>query len=224
MKVLKGQLWHFVLLIVLLAGALFLKQRDASFDSGSLFGIKTNAWFYLAILTPVLHQIYVLVIWRLELYYQSLSRCFRKNGFLFYKIGFAFLIISRPITITFLAISNSNSFALDQGLGYLVSVVLAAPAVYLFYSVKKYFDFDRAFGIDHFNPKKMERLPMVKQGIFKYSSNAMYVYGFFALWIPGVLLQSRSALLAALFSHLYIWVHYYFTEKPDMHFIYRSKD
>jgi len=26
----------------------------------------------------------------------------------------------------------------------------------------------------------------------------------------------------ALFSHLYIWVHYYFTERPDMKIIYRD--
>jgi hypothetical protein len=35
-----------------------------------------------------------------------------------------------------------------------------------------------------------------------------------------LLLLSQAALLAALFNHLYIWVHYYSTELPDIRHIY----
>ena len=63
---------------------------------------------------------------------------------------------------------------------------------------------------------------MVNKGIFKYTSNAMYIYGLLALWIPGILLQSKAALLMAFFHHIYIWVHYYFTELPDMKMIYQN--
>lgn len=63
---------------------------------------------------------------------------------------------------------------------------------------------------------------MVKRGIFKYSANAMYVFGFLILWVPGILLQSKAAVLLALFNHIYIWVHYYFTELPDMKMIYKK--
>ena len=31
---------------------------------------------------------------------------------------------------------------------------------------------------------------------------------------------SLAALAAAAFNHLYIWVHFYFTELPDIRFIY----
>jgi len=48
----------------------------------------------------------------------------------------------------------------------------------------------------------------------------MYIFGFFILWIPGLLLLSKAALLVALFNHIYIWVHYYFTELPDIKVIY----
>ena len=61
---------------------------------------------------------------------------------------------------------------------------------------------------------------MVKKGIFRYTSNGMYWFGFLLLWVPGFLFRSEGALLAALFNHLYIWVHFYFTEKPDMDLIY----
>jgi hypothetical protein len=52
----------------------------------------------------------------------------------------------------------------------------------------------------------------------------MYVYGFFILWIIAILFRSKEALLLAAFNHLYIWVHYYYTEKPDMDYIYGKKD
>jgi hypothetical protein len=38
--------------------------------------------------------------------------------------------------------------------------------------------------------------------------------------MPGIALRSRAALVVALFSHLYICVHYFCTEKPDMKRIY----
>lgn len=81
---------------------------------------------------------------------------------------------------------------------------------------------DRAFGIDHFQPKESKKESFVKKGIFKYTSNGMYIYGFLMLWIPGLLLLSKAAILVALFNHIYIWVHYYFTELPDIKIIYED--
>ena len=52
----------------------------------------------------------------------------------------------------------------------------------------------------------------------------MYKFVFLFLWVPGVLLQSKAALLAALFQHIYIWVHYYFTELPDIKIIYEKNN
>jgi hypothetical protein len=48
----------------------------------------------------------------------------------------------------------------------------------------------------------------------------MYTFGFFMMWIPPILAASKAGLLLAAFSHLYIWVHYFTTEKPDMERIY----
>jgi hypothetical protein len=48
----------------------------------------------------------------------------------------------------------------------------------------------------------------------------MYTFGFLMLWVPGLLLLSQAALLAAAFNHAYIWVHYYATELPDIHYLY----
>ena len=47
--------------------------------------------------------------------------------------------------------------------------------IYTMYSVKKYFGFMRATGIDHFDPSYKDK-PFEKRGIFKWSSNAMYTF------------------------------------------------
>ena len=224
MKIIYKQSVHFLFLMVFLPLIFFLTKKDPYLIHGDLWTISTNKWFYFTLLIPILHQVYVLICWRLELYHNSISKTFGEKGFKLYKIGFAILILSRPISITLLAFSNAWTIGIPIELSYLFSFVLFVPAVYLFYSVKKYFGMDRAFGIDHFHPEKYKNVPFVKKGIFKYTSNGMYIFGFFILWIPGILLQSKAALLLAFFNHLYIWVHYYFTELPDIKTIYHNED
>ncbi len=223
MKIFKHQLWHFLILFALLAFLYNYVCGDPIVLKGELWGISTITWFILALLSPIVHQLYVLLCWRYELYNSSISNFFgMEKGFSLYKKGFAILILSRPITIILLAISNAYTLPINPLLSFVLSGVLLLPAIYLFYSVKKYFSFDKAFGMDHFYPEKFKNEPMVKQGIFKYSANAMYVFGFMALWVPGILLQSKAALLLAIFNHIYIWVHYYCTELPDMKIIYKK--
>ncbi len=60
---------------------------------------------------------------------------------------------------------------------------------------------------------------MVRKGIFKYTANGVYKYGFLRVWILGLVFFSKAALMVALFQHIYIWVHFYFTELPDLKFI-----
>ena len=221
MKVFKYQHWHFLILLVLLIGIYFVVRGYPTLLKGELLGVNTSTWFLLAILSPIVHQIYVVVCWRMELFYNSISKVFGAKGFKIYKIGFAILILSRVLTIILLAASSANTLEINAVFAYIIAGIIIIPSIYLFYSVKKYFGFDRAFGIDHFNPKAFKKEPFVKKGIFKYTDNGMYIYGFLILWIPGLLLLSKAALVAALFNHVYIWVHYYFTELPDIKVIYK---
>ena len=66
-------------------------------------------------------------------------------------------------------------------------------------------------------------MPFERRGIFRFSSNAMYVFGFLLLWVPGLWWNSSAALVVALFNHVYIWVHYFATELPDIRRIYGGK-
>jgi hypothetical protein len=225
MKIFKYQLWHFLSLVILLAIMIFFINRDeVDILYGGLWHIETYIWLIAAILAPIAHQLYVVICWRVELYYQGISRIFgKKTGFVLYKIGFVILILLRPITITILAISNEGTLYIDPYIAYALAAIFSIVVIYLFYSVKKYFGMDRAFGIDHFEPEKAKELPMVKKGIFKYTDNGMYEYGFLILWIPGLIFLSKAALMVALFQHIYIWIHFYFTELPDMKVIYGKK-
>jgi len=129
---------------------------------------------------------------------------------------------SRPIAIAFLAVSNQGSLQTDPRALNIIALALLVPILYLFYSLVRYFGLKRALGIDHFDPGYREK-PLVRKGIFKYVNNSMYIFGLLILWLPGLLLASKAALLAALFGHVYIWVHYFTVELPDMRYIYRTK-
>ena len=134
------------------------------------------------------------------------------------ELGFSLLFVCRMISIIILAMSNQGSLSVNPLYTYLIAALITPVIIYLFYSVIRYFTFERAFGIDHFD--KNYNQPYVKEGIFRYTDNGMYVYGILVLYLPGLLLLSKTALIVALFNHLYIWVHYYCTERPDMKVIY----
>ncbi|MBW1863973.1 MAG: hypothetical protein JRJ02_16685 [Deltaproteobacteria bacterium] len=87
------------------------------------------------------------------------------------------------------------------------------------YSAKRYFGMVRAAGADHFDPRYRD-MPFVKEGIFRFTSNGMYLYAFLLFWAIAIGFNSITALTVAAFSHAYIWVHFYATEKPDMDFLY----
>jgi hypothetical protein len=216
------QVWHLVLLTALLSALVLYTYQNPHILDGSYFSISTTIWFWLAITVPIAHQTYVMLVWRFELYQRLFSKRWGiKKAFKFYTIGFSILFGSRLISIIFLAISSQYTLNIKPIYAYTAALVITPLVIYLFYSVKRYFTMARAYGIDHFDPNYHE--PYIKQGIFKYTDNGMYVFGLMILYLPGLLLFSKAALLAALFNHIYIWVHFYCTEKPDMLKIYSKE-
>ena len=218
-KIFKYQIWHLLSLLILIYSIKLYLSGHPDILNGSYLTISTASWFWLAVAIPVIHQTYVFLIWRFELYQCTFSNLFGvQTAFKLYAAGFSLLFVSRLIFIIFLALSNKNSLQIDPIFSYLITALITPAIIYLFYSIKKYFTIERAYGIDHFDKDYNE--PYVKKGIFKYTDNSMYIFGLMILYLPGLLLLSKAALLVALFSHIYIWVHYYFTERPDMIEIY----
>jgi hypothetical protein len=217
-KTLEKQGWHVLLLAVLLVGVFYLSHTKGTL-TGSLWGIDTSTWLWLSVLVPIIHQVFVGLGWRAQLHSQWMTRLFGGKAFHIFSAVFMLFFLARPVSVILLALSNADSLALNTPFRVIASVLLFLPLPYLMYSILKYFGIERALGIDHFDPAA-RNLPMVTEGIFKYVGNAMYTVGFLALWIPGILWASKAAMLSAAFSHLYIWVHYFTVEKPDMQVIY----
>ncbi|MCK5793505.1 MAG: hypothetical protein KAH12_02280 [Anaerolineales bacterium] len=221
MKILEKQGYHLFSILVLVGGIWLAARGDIL--EGSFLGLSTRTWLILSVLFPILHQIYVVIFWRGELYYGWLSKTLGERAFTAWAVGFMILFLARPITIFALAIANHGTLAIPVWINIPLIGICLGIVAYMAYSFIKYFDAERALGMDHFKPDEYRELPFVREGIFKWSSNAMYAYAFLALWMIGLIFNSKAALLAALFNHLYIWAHYYFTEHPDMQYIYRDK-
>lgn len=214
----EGQAHHLLWLAILLAGVAWI-GRGEGFRQGSYLGVSTSAWLCWSIALPVIHQVWVVVCWRSELHHQWLTLNLGDGGFRLYAVGFALWSAGRFLTIIPLAVANQGTVNVDQRFLNLLALVIAVPMIYLFYSVARYFGFRRALGADHFDPLYRQK-SFVRQGIFRFTRNGMYTFGFGAIWLPGLIYASKAALLSALFSHLYIWVHYFCTELPDMRRIY----
>ena len=218
-NIFKFQIWHLISLIILLFTINIYVSGNSEVLKGSFLSVGTKYWLWLAIAVPIVHQVYVWLVWRFELYQRTFTQKFGvKRAFNIYATGFSLLFVCRLIAIIILAISSKKSLHLNPEIAYFFATLITAPVIYLFYSVKKYFTIERAYGIDHFDRNYSE--PYEKRGIFKYTDNGMYIFGLMILYIPGLLFLSEAALLVALFNHVYIWVHYFFTERPDMMEIY----
>jgi hypothetical protein len=209
---------HALLLAALLAGLAAVSGFDG-FRRGQLWGATTPVWFWLAIALAVVHQVYVWLCWRAQLHASWLTRTLGTHGFPAYAVGFSVLGISRVVVVFILAVSNRDTLQVNPLVLKLLAIIALIPATYLFYSLDRYFGFKRAFGIDHFDAS-YRSLPFVRKGIFRFTRNGMYVYGFLLLWVPAFWFASLVALSIALFNHLYIWIHYFVTELTDMKRIY----
>lgn len=205
-----GQAFHFVSLTLLLAG---------TWMSWEYLGRPYPAVFWIAVGFPVIHQIFVWIAWRLELRSTATSRSI---GFRGYVALFFVLFGGRFVSLAALAAMDRGSLEIPLLPRALATAAFVALGVYAMYSVMRYFGLARAAGADHFDSTYRD-LPLVKKGIFRFTSNGMYVYAFLLFWAIAVGFDSSAALAIAAFSHLYIWVHFYATEKPDMNFLYVKK-
>lgn len=216
----KRQLWHLLALLLLL-------PVSWSFAAGALegaawLGVRDSAWYWLAIGVAVLHQVLVWLGWRGQLGWAVLTRLFGRADLIVWGALFLPLLVGRPLLILCLAMADRGSLALPVSLSLGLGVTLLVPSMYTLWSVARYFGIPRAVGGDHFRSKYRD-MPLVTEGAFQWSGNAMYAFGFLGLWSIAFLLGSQAALSVALFQHAYIWVHQFCTEEPDAALIYGTR-
>jgi len=220
----KRQALH-ILLLLLMVMAMLAAIPD-HLPGGEWMGLKDHQLLALmAVIVPV-HQVIVALVFRLQLMHGLFTRLFGAKDLFVWGTIFLPLLILRFLAVAGLALSTSGS--LNQLLpetfripGIILGILLLIPAVYTIYSVFRYFGLTRALGADHFR-EEYRHLPLENRGMFRYSSNAMYVYALFIMWALALLTWSWPALIAALYQHLAIWIHWYCTEAPDMEVIYGS--
>ena len=215
----KGQFQHLMLLAGLLPGAIYL--ASAALDGSTWLGVPDTTWFYLVILIVVIHQILGWFVFRTQLVFSLFSRLFGSYDMMVWGAIFFPLLLLRPLLTLALGLADLGSFSAPRSFQIVLGMFLLIPALYTGWSIEKYFGVPRALGGDHFRQKYRE-MPLVREGAFKYSSNAMYAFAFLLFWAIALLTGSQAALAVALFQNAYIWVHLYCTEDPDMRVIYES--
>jgi len=214
----QGQHLHAAFLVVALPLIYIAQPTD-----GDWLGASVALWYWIAIVTPILHQTFVWVSWRLQLQHQLFTHHgTAEPGFRIYLVLFFTLFVGRFVTLCALCLADQNTLSFPVELRLFLALPILCLAGYTMYSIKRFFGFARAAGIDHFDSEYRNR-PLVREGVFRWTSNAMYVFAIQSLWLFGILAASKLALVAAAFQAIYIWVHYYGTEKPDMAFIYRKQ-
>ena len=213
----EGQLQHVILLAGLLPGA-FYTARPA-LDGSTWLGVPDTTWFNAVILVVIIHQITGWFVFRTQLVFSLFSRLFGKYDLVAWGILFFPLFLLRPLLTLALGLADTGSLSPFRGLQVILGVILLIPTIYTGWSIERYFGVPRALGGDHFRQRYRD-LPLVREGAFKYSANAMYTFAFLLFWAIALLTGSRAALAVALFQHAYIWVHMYCTEDPDMRVIY----
>lgn len=204
-----GQLLHFACLIILL----FL-----TWYAWTYLGNPFPVVFWCAVAFPVLHQVFVWLAWRFEFRSSTTSKTI---GFGAYVVLFFVLFGGRFVSLVALAWIDRESLNLQIVPRVVATFILTIPGIYAMYSVQRYFGMARAAGADHFD-SRYRSMPLVKRGIFRFTNNGMYLYAFLLFWGIAVGFNSAAALIVAAFSHIYIWVHFYATEKPDMEYLYGS--
>jgi len=216
----EGQLQHLGFTILLAAGASTLLVQDN--ESARLFGLSSRYWALLSMGLAILHQWLVAAVFRLELHRNLVSRVFRGRDLQVWTAVFLPLLIARPITLLFTGWAENPPIGGAWWVSLVVGLVFIGISIWTLHSVLTYFTIRRAVGGDHFRDE-IAQMPLVTEGAFRWTNNAMYGLAFLGLWGIALLCNSWNALVLALFQHSYIWVHMYCTEKPDMEWIYGDR-
>ncbi len=214
----KGQIIHLSILFFL--GAITWHLAGPALNQNNWLGVSDATWLFMGLVVVFLHQILVSIVFRLQLGWALLTRLLGKLDLAVWAFIFSVLLIARPVSVMGLSRASQGTLNIGVTFSRITALILFGPAVYTLWSVLRYFGLIRAMGGDHFRIKYRE-MPLVKEGAFKFTDNAMYKFAFLILWAISLYYRSYPGLLLAVFQHISIWAFYYCTEKPDMELIFQ---
>ncbi len=211
--------WLHFLFIAMVIMVLRLDIVPFDFTDTTFRALNGQFLFRLSIYLVIVHQVLVWIVFRGQMGFGFLNRLLNKYALKMWLVIFMGLLISRPLVLMMVASATRGSLSGPTLLYYILALICVGLTLVTFYGVWRYFGLYRAIGGDHFDVKYRQIL-LVRKGVFSVTPNAMYWFGFLLLWAIALYFQSVEALGLAAFQHLYIWLHYYVTEKPDMQLIY----
>jgi len=218
-KFFENQGYH-LLVWVVLGGLLYLESRRYIDSSTTrICGWSPTKWLLVSWIFAALHQGWIWFFWRQELYRGQITSWFGPRGFLIFRIGFVVFATARLVSLIPISLATSGTLFMPRWLPLGLIVITTPPILWGLFSVVAYFGVTRAFGADHFDEIYRGGTLEIR-GIFKYVPNSMYTVVLLALYHPGLLMSSRLGLIAALAHHLFVWTHFFCTERPDMREIY----
>ena len=209
----KNQIWHIGGLILLFY--LGCQIVDLENNSNVFLGITAKNWFLFAMMTPLVHQSYVWLCWRSELCWKTISRTI---GFKAYAVIFIIIMVLRLSSIG-LCFADYGTWFTPGWISWCISLLIFILFIYTIYSIKKYFGFMRATGIDHFDPS-YKNIPFERRGIFKWTPNAMYTFAIAIFFAFAFSAGSKAMFVFAAYTYIGTWLHYSCTEKEDFKVIY----
>ena len=85
----KGQAFHTFFLVL----SFFVLSKIARVwgSEAELWGASSTTWYWISIITPVVHQVFVWLIWRLELHFKYFTNKLGDKAFKTYLIDFFIL-------------------------------------------------------------------------------------------------------------------------------------
>ena len=221
-KIFKNQSYH--LLAYILLGAFLIQYSEQFYiDSIKVLGISAYNWVLFSWITAGVFQFWVMLFWRLEYHLGKISKWFGKSGFSIFRAGFIFFGIARLLSVIPISMATNNSFEMNIVIRLILIIGTTPFIIWGLFSVIKYFGINRAFGADHFF-EEYRKKPLENRGLFKYVPNSMYTIVLLLLYHPGLFFESYLGLIVASVHHIFVWVHYFCTEKPDMREIYSGND
>ncbi len=213
----RGQLHHLLLATVLMPGAHAL--ATPSLVGRTFLGLPDTRWVHGLIWIVVAHQVIVWLVFRVQLCFGTLTELLGRADLTVWSVLFFPFLAARLVGTIIIGWLDAGSLGGPQALHVIGGLLLLLPALYTGWSVLSHFGLLRAAGGDHFRDRYRE-MPLVAEGAFRLSANAMYSFAFLALWALAFFWASRAALALAIFQHAYIWVHWYCTEQPDLAVLY----
>lgn len=215
----EGQPQQIAIFALMALGAVSLLQAPP--DAPTFLLLTSYEWAVVSIVLAGLHQMVVAIGFRLQLHRNWLTNLFGDRDMHVWAMIFMPLLAARPITLILIGWSDTTAITEWRAPEIALGLALIGVAIWGMHSVLVYFTLPRALGGDHFRDSYGD-MPLVREGAFRFTANAMYVIVFLGLWGIALGFGSWNALVVALFQHAFIWVHMYCTEGPDMRWIYGS--